>query len=76
MVSPSPSSLRNSSPVAHAGTSIELEIRTRGASSCVSKTPTAFPDWTSMDSLERRRFRVSTMVSKHSQFRAARPVPP
>jgi hypothetical protein len=62
--------------VAQAGTSIELEISTRGASSCVSKTPTAFPDWTSIVSFERSRLRVSTMVSNASQLRAARPVPP
>ena len=76
MVNPRPSSRRNSSPVAQAGTSIELEMRTRGASSCVSKTPTALPDCTNIVSFARRRLRVSTIVSKHSQLRAARPVPP
>ncbi len=64
MVSPRPSSRRNSSPVAQAGTSIALEIRTRGASSCVSKTPTALPDWTSIVWSERRRFSVATIESK------------
>ena len=40
-------------------------MRTRGASSCVWKTPTAFPDWTSIVSLARSRLSVATIVSKH-----------
>ena len=51
-------------------------MSTRGASACVGKTPTGLPDWTSSVSSERRRFSVATIVSKHSQFRAALPVPP
>ncbi len=51
-------------------------MSTRGASSWVSNTPTAFPDCTSIVSFALRRFSVATIESKHSQFRAARPVPP
>ena len=43
MVSPSASSRRNSSQVAHCGTSSELAISTRGAHSCVRITPTGLP---------------------------------
>ena len=48
MVSPSCSSRRNSSQVAHSRTRLELAIRTRGAHSWVRKTPTGLPDWTSI----------------------------
>ena len=51
-----------------AGTSMALAIRTRGASSCVRKTPTGLPDCTSSVSSERRRSRVETIASKHSQL--------
>jgi hypothetical protein len=51
-------------------------MSTRGASSCVSKTPTALPDWTSIVSFDFRRLSVATIESNASQLRAARPVPP
>ena len=47
IVSPSASSRRNSSHVAHFGTSSEFAISTRGAFSCVVKMPTGLPDCTS-----------------------------
>ena len=56
--------------------SIEFEISTRGASSCVRKTPTGLPDCTSSVSSSARRRRVATIVSNASQLRAARPEPP
>ena len=51
-------------------------MSTRGAHSCVSKTPTGFPDctsnvWSPFNVLSSR-----TMASKASHERAARPVPP
>jgi hypothetical protein len=70
------SSFQNSSQVAHAGTSIELLMSTRGASSWVRKTPTALPDCTSSVSSRSRRLSSRTMTSKHSQLRAALPRPP
>jgi hypothetical protein len=49
---------------------------TRGDQVCVRKTATGLPDCTtSVSSLSSRRS-VSTIASKHSQLRAARPVPP
>src|SRR5687768_17320075 len=51
-------------------------MRTRGASGCVLKTPTGFPDWTSSDSSASSFRSDSTMASKQSQLRAALPMPP
>src|SRR5260370_7740077 len=76
IVRPSASRRRNSSHVAHSGTSIELAMSTRGAHSCVSKTPTGLPDWTSSVSSPFRRRSSRTMASNASHDRAARPVPP
>ena len=76
MVSPSPSSRRNSSAVAQCGTSIELAISTRGASSWVLNTATGLPDWTRSVSSFSSRLSVATIASKHSQLRAAFPDPP
>ncbi len=63
MVSPSDSSRRNSSHVAHCGTSSELAMSTRGAHSCVRITPTGLPDWTSSVSSPARVFSVDTIAS-------------
>ena len=73
---PSRISRRNSSHVAHAGTSMAFVMRTRGASGCDRKTPTGLPDWTSRVSSPSSARRARTMPSKHVQERAARPVPP
>ena len=51
-------------------------MSTRGAHSCVRKTPTGLPDWTSSVSSSARRRSSRTMASNASQLRAARPVPP
>src|SRR5262249_50753820 len=51
-------------------------MRTRGASACVLKMPTGFPDWTSRVSSLPSDSRQPTIASKHSQFRAALPMPP
>ena len=55
IVSPSPSRRRNSSQVAQCGTRLALAMSTRGASSCVRKTPTGLPDCTSSVSSSRER---------------------
>jgi hypothetical protein len=55
---------------------LELAISTRGASACVLNTPTGLPDWTSRVSSSSSRSSVSTILSKLSQSRAARPMPP
>jgi hypothetical protein len=55
---------------------LALAISTRGAFSCVVKTPTGLPDCTKSVSSFSRRLSVATMASKHSQLRAAFPVPP
>ena len=63
--------------MAQAGTSIEFEISTRGASAWVRKTPTGLPDCTSsVSSFSERAQRSATIASKHSQLRAALPMPP
>ena len=51
-------------------------MSTRGAISCVWKTPTGLPDCTSRVSSSLRRRSVATMASKLSQSRAALPAPP
>src|SRR5205807_5315607 len=51
-------------------------MRTRGACSCVLKTPTGLPDCTSKVSSFSRFFRLSTIARYAFQLRAARPVPP
>src|SRR5450759_5149302 len=76
MVRPARSSSRKVSQLAHLPTRFELAIRTRGAHSCVRKTPTGLPDWTSSVSSFSKRRNSRTMASKASQERAARPVPP
>ena len=76
MLKPSASSRRNSSHVAHFGTSSELAINTRGALSCVRNTPTGLPDWTSSVSSSRNRSSVRTMSRSAWCERAARPEPP
>src|SRR6266516_612515 len=76
MVSPSASRRRNSSQVAHCGTSSELAMRTRGAHGCVLTTPTGFPDWTSSVSSSSSSRSVATIASNAAQLRAARPEPP
>src|ERR1035437_9223372 len=76
MVRPARSSSRKVSQLAHLPTRFELAIRTRGAHSCVRKTPTGLPDWTSSVSSFSRTRSSRTMASKASQERAARPVPP
>ncbi len=63
MVSPSDSSRRNSSQVAHCGTSSEFAISTRGAHSWVRITPTGLPDCTSSVSSPARPRRDLTMAS-------------
>src|SRR4051794_38521974 len=67
---------RNSSQFPHSGTRLELAIRTRGAHSCVRKTPTGLPDWTSIVSSLPSVVSVRTIASYASHDRAARPVPP
>jgi len=47
IVRPLCSRSRKVSHVAHAGTSIEFAMRTRGAPGWVVNTPTGLPDWTS-----------------------------
>ncbi len=59
-----------------AGTIIEFEMRTRGACAWVRKTPTGFPDCTSSVSSSPSARSARTMASKHSQVRAALPIPP
>src|SRR5450756_636749 len=76
MVRPARGSSRKVSQLAHLPTRFELAIRTRGAHSCVRKTPTGLPDWTSSVSSFSRARSSRTMASKASQERAARPVPP
>ena len=55
---------------------IAFEITIRGASGCVRKTPTGFPDCTRSVSSDSRVRRVRTIASNASQSRAAFPVPP
>jgi hypothetical protein len=55
---------------------LELAISTRGAHSCVRKTPTGLPDWTSSVSSPASVRSVRTIASNASHERAARPVPP
>ena len=77
IVSPSASSRRNSSQVAQRGTSSEFAISTRGAASCVRKTPTGLPD------LDEQRLvvakpeqRADDRPQRLVRLRAARPEPP
>ena len=58
------------------GTRLELAISTRGAHSCVRKTPTGLPDWTSSVSSSSNSRSDSVIASNASQDRAARPLPP
>ncbi len=58
------------------GTKFEFAISTRGASGCVLNTPTGLPDWISSDSSSFSSRSAATIASKHSQLRAARPIPP
>src|SRR5690606_12722600 len=51
-------------------------MRTRGASSCVRRTPTGFPDWTRSVSSGSRRFKQRTIPSNAAHDRAAWPRPP
>ena len=51
-------------------------MSTRGASECVLKTPTGFPDWISNVSSSSRLIKLFTIASKDSQFLAAFPIPP
>ena len=53
-----------------------MAISTRGASGCVLKTPTGLPDWISSDSSSSSSRSAARIASKHSQLRAARPMPP
>jgi hypothetical protein len=53
-----------------------LASSTRGASAWVLKTPTGLPDWIKSVSSSLSRRSVATMASKHSQLRAALPLPP
>ncbi|CSI29603.1 Uncharacterised protein [Vibrio cholerae] len=64
------------SQFAQCGTKLELAINTRGAFLWVGKTPTGLPDCTSKVWSSSRRSSTSTILSKHSQLRAARPMPP
>ncbi len=64
------------SQVAQCGTRFEFAISTRGASTCVRKTPTGLPDCTSSVSSSFRRRSTERIVSKASQLRAALPMPP
>ncbi len=64
------------SQLAQRGTRLELASSTRGAFSCVLNTPTGLPDWISSDSSASRFLSDSRIWSKHSQLRAARPMPP
>ena len=64
------------SHVAQRGTRFELAMSTRGASACVLNTPTGLPDWISSDSSSPRSRNAARIASKHSQLRAARPMPP
>src|SRR5260370_202743 len=76
MVSPWRSSSRNTSHVAQRGTRFALAIKTRGASGCVAKTPTGFPDCTSNVSSSPSVRSVRQIASNAAQSRAALPVPP
>ena len=48
-------------------------MSTRGAHSCVRKTPTGLPDWTSSVSSSSSVAQLATIASKASQLRAALP---
>ena len=76
MISPSSSSLRNSSQLAQSPTRLEFAISTRGAHSWVFITPTGLPDCTSIVSSGSRSRSVASSASYASQVRAALPVPP
>src|SRR3990167_4288538 len=76
MARPLASSSLKCSQVAQCGTRLELASSTRGASLWVSNTPTGLPYWISKVWLSSRRVSTSTILSKHSQLRAARPMPP
>src|SRR5579872_4541094 len=76
MVRPCASSSRNVCQLAQAGTSMALEMRTRGAAACVLKTATGLPDCTSSVSSSLSRRKVRTIASNASHERAARPLPP
>src|SRR5689334_7599845 len=76
IMSPFLSSSLKCSQLAQAGTRLELASSTRGASACVGNTPTGLPDWISSVSLSFNSRSDFRMASKHSQLRAARPMPP
>jgi hypothetical protein len=76
MVKPASSRRRKVSWSDHSGTTIAVEMRTRGASSCVGSTATAFPDWTISVSSEPRCSRAETIPARASFERAALPRPP
>jgi hypothetical protein len=73
---PAASSSRNVSHVAHCGTRFELAISTRGACSCVSKTATGLPDWTSSVSVSPSVVSSRLIVARLVLSRAALPIPP
>ena len=76
IIRPLRSSSLKCSQLAHLPTRLELAMMTRGAISCVGKTATGLPDWTSSVSSGPRRSSSRTMAWKHSQLRAALPMPP
>ena len=76
MAKPLASSSLKCSQLAQCGTKFELAINTRGASLWVLNTPTGLPDCTKRVSSSSSFLSVSTILSKHSQSRAARPIPP
>ena len=76
IISPLRSSSVKWSQFAQCGTRFELAMSTRGASTCVRKTPTGLPDCTSSVSSSPSDLSAATIRSKSSQVRAARPMPP
>src|SRR5574343_741240 len=64
------------SQLAHLGTRLLLAISTRGALAWVLNTPTGLPDCTSRVSSSFSSLSEARIWSKHSQLRAARPIPP
>ncbi len=63
IVRPSSSSRRNSGHVAQSPTRLELAMSTRGAHSCVRKTPTGLPDCTAASRRARARRACATIAS-------------
>ena len=75
-MSPLRSNSSKCSQFAQLGTSMEFEIKTRGASAWVGKMATGFPLCIRSVSLSFKSIKAFCIVSKASRFRAALPRPP